>query len=78
MTMGMKIKDLRLQNRLSQEKLGELLGVSAQAVSTESVGAVIDRRLYRFEYSLHQNRSCRQRAIDHRPYGVERQCLRHG
>lgn len=33
MTMGMKIKDLRLQNRLSQEKLGELLGVSAQAVS---------------------------------------------
>lgn len=33
MTMGMRIKDLRLQNHLSQEKLGELLGVSAQAVS---------------------------------------------
>ena len=33
MTMNEKIKNLRLQKRLSQESLGELLGVSAQAVS---------------------------------------------
>ena len=33
MTIGEKIKLLRSQKRLSQEKLGELLGVSAQAVS---------------------------------------------
>lgn len=33
MTMNEKIKKLRLQKRLSQESLGELLGVSAQAVS---------------------------------------------
>ncbi len=33
MTMNENIKTLRLQKRLSQEALGELLGVSAQAVS---------------------------------------------
>jgi len=33
MTMKEKIKNLRLQKRLSQESLGEFLGVSAQAVS---------------------------------------------
>ena len=33
MTMNENIKSLRLQKRLSQEALGELLGVSAQAVS---------------------------------------------
>ena len=33
MTMNEKIKNLRLQKRLSRESLGELLGVSAQAVS---------------------------------------------
>ena len=33
MTMNEKIKNLRLQKRLSQENLGELLGISAQAVS---------------------------------------------
>ncbi len=33
MTLNEKIKNLRLQKRLSQESLGELLGVSAQAVS---------------------------------------------
>ena len=33
MTMNEKIKNLRLQKRLSQENLGEFLGVSAQAVS---------------------------------------------
>lgn len=33
MTMNEKIRNLRLQKRLSQESLGEILGVSAQAVS---------------------------------------------
>ena len=33
MAMNEKIRELRLQKRLSQESLGELLGVSAQAVS---------------------------------------------
>ena len=33
MTMNENIKTLRLQKRLSQEALGELLGVTAQAVS---------------------------------------------
>jgi len=33
MTLNEKIKNLRLKKRLSQESLGELLGVSAQAVS---------------------------------------------
>ena len=31
--MNEKIKNLRLQKRLSQESLGELVGVSGQAVS---------------------------------------------
>ena len=33
MTINENIRALRLKNRLSQEKLGELLGVSGQAVS---------------------------------------------
>ena len=33
MTISSNIRTFRLQKRLSQEKLGELLGVSAQAVS---------------------------------------------
>lgn len=33
MTMNENIRKLRLQKRLSQERLGEMLGVSAQAVS---------------------------------------------
>ena len=48
------------------------------ALPVEPVGAVIDRPLYRFEYGLQQNRSCRLRAIDNRPYGIEGWCLRHG
>lgn len=39
MTLNEKIKSLRLQKRLSQESLGELLGVSAQAVSKWEQGA---------------------------------------
>ncbi len=38
MTMNENIKALRLQKRLSQEALGELLGVSAQAVSKREQG----------------------------------------
>lgn len=33
MTLNENIRNLRLEKKLSQEKLGELLGVSAQAVS---------------------------------------------
>ena len=38
MTMNENIKTLRLQKHLSQEALGELLGVSAQAVSKWECG----------------------------------------
>ncbi|MFR3251306.1 MAG: helix-turn-helix domain-containing protein [Eisenbergiella sp.] len=38
MTINENIKSLRLQKRLSQECLGELLGVSAQAVSKWETG----------------------------------------